>query len=148
VAGYVVDTRPDPKVCPVVKVRPNLGSHLLGFCSRLVSPKGLFIGSQDASRNLTDLKASNVTHILNVATGIPNAFPEVRISGPTPTRLQITSSSLSNLPITTLRCWMCPKRTSALNSPTPFSSWTKPSNPALACLFIGILFISAFISSY
>jgi hypothetical protein len=37
----------------------------------------LFLGSQDAAANLDELHAKNVTHILNVATGIPNAYPGV-----------------------------------------------------------------------
>ena len=37
----------------------------------------LFLGSQDAAVNLEDLKKENVEYILNVATGIPNRFPEL-----------------------------------------------------------------------
>lgn len=43
--------------------------------------EGLFIGSQDAAHNLEGLKKAGVTHILNVATGIGNAFPEVERRG-------------------------------------------------------------------
>ncbi|ELR15092.1 dual specificity phosphatase, catalytic domain containing protein [Acanthamoeba castellanii str. Neff] len=35
----------------------------------------LFIGAQEAATNRDGLAAHNVRHILNVATGIPNAFP-------------------------------------------------------------------------
>lgn len=37
---------------------------------------GLFIGSQDAARNLEGLRLNSITHILNVATGIANAYEE------------------------------------------------------------------------
>ncbi|CAF1290280.1 unnamed protein product [Adineta steineri] len=36
---------------------------------------GLYIGSQDAASNLPCLNECKITHILNVATGIQNAFP-------------------------------------------------------------------------
>ena len=37
---------------------------------------GLYIGSQDSAVNLSALNEYKITHILNVATGIENAFPE------------------------------------------------------------------------
>ncbi len=37
---------------------------------------GVYIGSQDAAFNLPGLNECKITHILNVATGIRNAFPE------------------------------------------------------------------------
>jgi len=37
----------------------------------------LYLGSQDAATNLEALEKSGITHILNVATGIENAYPEV-----------------------------------------------------------------------
>jgi atypical dual specificity phosphatase len=37
---------------------------------------GVYIGSQDAAFNLPALNEFKITHILNVATGIKNAFPE------------------------------------------------------------------------
>lgn len=38
---------------------------------------GLFIGSQDAASNMKGLEENGVTHILNVATGIPKFFEGV-----------------------------------------------------------------------
>lgn len=37
---------------------------------------GLYIGSQDSAMNMSALNQCKITHILNVATGIENAFPE------------------------------------------------------------------------
>jgi hypothetical protein len=37
----------------------------------------LFISSQDVAQSLEMLQAMGITHILNVATGVANAFPEV-----------------------------------------------------------------------
>ena len=37
---------------------------------------GVYIGSQDAALNVSALNHCKITHILNVATGISNAFPE------------------------------------------------------------------------
>lgn len=37
---------------------------------------GLYIGSQDSAVNLSGLNQCKITHILNVATGIVNAFPQ------------------------------------------------------------------------
>ena len=37
----------------------------------------LFISSQDGAQNMQELRRNNITHILNVGTGIENAFPEV-----------------------------------------------------------------------
>lgn len=48
---------PDPEVCKII-------DHL-------------FLGSQDAAVNRKDLDANNIKFILNVSTGIPNAYPEV-----------------------------------------------------------------------
>lgn len=38
---------------------------------------GVYIGSQDAAVNLSGLTACQITHVLNVATGIRNAFPKL-----------------------------------------------------------------------
>ncbi|PFX28841.1 dual specificity protein phosphatase 19-like [Stylophora pistillata] len=61
----------------------DTGEHGLGFCKDL-SPDdkvynvldNLFISSQEGARNLEELKQNNITHILNVGTGIENAFPK------------------------------------------------------------------------
>ena len=37
----------------------------------------LFVGSEDAARNLEGLQAAKITHILNVATAVPNRYPDV-----------------------------------------------------------------------
>eukprot|EP01122_Echinamoeba_exundans_P005154 TRINITY_DN15326_c0_g1_i1.p1 TRINITY_DN15326_c0_g1~~TRINITY_DN15326_c0_g1_i1.p1 ORF type:complete len:230 (+),score=33.87 TRINITY_DN15326_c0_g1_i1:23-712(+) len=56
--GFVADTKPDDKVCRVMP--------------------GLFIGSQDASRNLPALVEAGVTHIVNAAAGaVDNAYPSL-----------------------------------------------------------------------
>ncbi|RMX51358.1 hypothetical protein pdam_00011383 [Pocillopora damicornis] len=64
-------------------VTVDTGEHSLGFCEDL-SPDdklykvldNLFISSQDGARNLEELQQNNITHILNVGTGIENAFPK------------------------------------------------------------------------
>jgi hypothetical protein len=56
--GFVADAKPDDKVCQVMP--------------------GLFIGSQDASRNLQSLVQLGVTHIVNAASGaVENAYPSL-----------------------------------------------------------------------
>jgi len=52
-AGFVVDTKPDKEVHRVIE--------------------NLFVGSQDAAMNEEALKSKNITHVLNVATGISYA---------------------------------------------------------------------------
>ena len=56
----------------------------LGFCEDNKPDTGiyrvvekLFISSQDGAQNLHELQSKNITHILNVATGVENAFPKV-----------------------------------------------------------------------
>lgn len=43
-----------------------------------VAAKGLLVGSQDLAYDFKLLTELRVTHILNVAYGVPNAFPNVR----------------------------------------------------------------------
>jgi hypothetical protein len=38
----------------------------------------LYLGAQDAAVNIEELTSLKITHILNVATGITNSFPEVQ----------------------------------------------------------------------
>ena len=62
----------------------DTGERCLGFCED-VDPddkvykvqENLFISSQDGAQNIEELRRNNITHILNVGTGIMNAFPEV-----------------------------------------------------------------------
>jgi atypical dual specificity phosphatase len=54
--GFCVDTSPDDKIHHVVD--------------------NLYISSQDGAHNLHGLRDHKITHILNVATGVVNAFPE------------------------------------------------------------------------
>lgn len=62
----------------------DTGERCLGFCED-VDPddkvykvqENLFISSQDGAQNMEELRRNNITHILNVGTGIKNAFPEV-----------------------------------------------------------------------
>lgn len=56
----------------------------LGFCIDLTSDLtvgtamgGVFVGSQDVAHDLLTLNKLGVTHILNVAYGIANVFPDV-----------------------------------------------------------------------
>lgn len=56
----------------------------LGFCPDLqpdfnvgVAMPGLLIASADVAYDLVSLQKYNVTHILNVAAGLPNAFGNV-----------------------------------------------------------------------
>jgi len=51
-----IEAAPDPKVCKIQDF--------------------LFLGSQDAAANIAELESFKITHILNVATGIENAFPK------------------------------------------------------------------------
>ncbi|KAL9974350.1 hypothetical protein ACROYT_G011374 [Oculina patagonica] len=61
----------------------DTGERCLGFCEDTdpddkvykVQEK-LFISSQDGAQNMQELRTNNVTHILNVGSGIENAFPE------------------------------------------------------------------------
>ena len=55
--GFCEDFKPDDKVYKV--------------------QEKLFISSQDGAQNLEELRSHNITHILNVGTGIENAFPQV-----------------------------------------------------------------------
>lgn len=55
--GYCVDTNPDKKIYQVTE--------------------SVFISSQDGAQNFEELKEKKISHILNVASGIKNAFPEV-----------------------------------------------------------------------
>ena len=52
--GFCVDTNPDDKIHHIVDT--------------------LYISSQDGAHNFQELKDHNITHILNVATGVVNAF--------------------------------------------------------------------------
>ncbi|XP_028391868.1 dual specificity protein phosphatase 19-like [Dendronephthya gigantea] len=54
--GFCIDTSPDEKIHCVVE--------------------NLYISSQDGAHNIQELKDHNITHILNVAIGIVNAFQE------------------------------------------------------------------------
>ena len=65
----------------VIQPRAEYG---LGFCPDLqpdrevgVVTEGLLVSSVDVAHDLTLLKKLKVTHILNVAVGVPNAFPNV-----------------------------------------------------------------------
>lgn len=56
----------------------------LGFCPDLepdynvgVAMPGLLIASADVACDLSALKKNQITHILNVAAGLPNAFDDV-----------------------------------------------------------------------
>ena len=59
----------------------------LGFCPILspdmlvgVAMDCLLVGSQDIAHDFSVLKELGVTHILNVAYGVPNTFPNVSIN--------------------------------------------------------------------
>ena len=59
----------------------------LGFCPDLQPDlsvgralEWLLVGSQDVAHELQTLHQLGVTHILNVAWGVPNIFPNVRFS--------------------------------------------------------------------
>lgn len=56
--GFCEDYKPDDKVYKI--------------------QEGFFISSQDGAQNLEELKGQKITHILNVGSGIENAFPQVR----------------------------------------------------------------------
>ena len=62
-------------------------SRGLGFCPDLQpdlsvgrAQERLLVGSQDVVHHLETLRGLGVTHILNVAWGIPNTFPGVSVS--------------------------------------------------------------------
>jgi hypothetical protein len=59
----------------------------LGFCPDLtpdlivgVATDGVLVGSQDIAHDLMELRTHKVTHVLNVAYGVPNSFPDVSIA--------------------------------------------------------------------
>lgn len=54
--GFVGDLKPDLQICEV-------------------SP-GIFVSSQDVAADKELMKSQNITHVLNVATGVPNFFPD------------------------------------------------------------------------
>ena len=63
------------------------GQAGLGFCPDFspdktvgVAMERLLVGSQDVAHDCSKLKELGVTHILNVAYGIPNAFTDVSIT--------------------------------------------------------------------
>ena len=66
---------------------------------------GLFLGSQDAAVNIEGLKQKNVTHILNVATGIPDAFPSLYTYCNVPLLDSDDSSSVVALESALQRCF-------------------------------------------
>ena len=66
-----------------VVIQPQ-AEYGLGFCPDLqpdrevgLAMEGLLIGSVDVAHDFFLLKQLNVTHILNIAAGVPNAFPNV-----------------------------------------------------------------------
>ena len=68
-----------------VVIQPQ-AEYGLGFCPDLqpdrevgVAMEGLLVGSVDVAHDFFLLKQLNVTHILNIAAGVPNAFPNVRV---------------------------------------------------------------------
>lgn len=68
------------------RVTVDIGLTSLGFCEDTnpdtkiykVLDK-LYISSQDGACNKNELTTLQITHILNVATGVANAFPEVQL---------------------------------------------------------------------
>jgi atypical dual specificity phosphatase len=58
--GFCVDTSPDDKIHHVID--------------------NLYISSQDGAHHLQELREHKITHILNVATGVLNAFPEASLN--------------------------------------------------------------------
>ena len=87
--GSLQKTSPDMKVVKVAISNLYTFFKYLSFCQEFVpieaahDPKVcqitdfLFLGSQDAAANLDGLKANNIRNILNVATGITNAYPKL-----------------------------------------------------------------------
>ena len=62
----------------------DTGERCLGFCEDYKPDEkaykvqeNLYISSQGGAKNLEELKKHNVTHILNVGSGIENAYPQV-----------------------------------------------------------------------
>lgn len=60
------------------------GRRGLGFCPDFTPDKTvgvamdrLLVGSQDVAHDRTRLKELGITHVLNVAYGVPNAFTDV-----------------------------------------------------------------------
>ena len=82
-------------------VRPvqQLDSAGLGFCPDLQpdlsvgrAQDTLLVGAQDVAHDLSTLRRLGVTHIVNVAWGVPNTFPEVRYT-------TLSTDACSALPI-------------------------------------------------
>ena len=66
-------------------VAADSGERCLGFCEdykpddKIYKVQGkLYISSQTGAENFEELKKHNITHILNVGSGIRNAYPQVR----------------------------------------------------------------------
>ncbi|CAH3139571.1 unnamed protein product [Porites lobata] len=64
-------------------VAVDTGERCVGFCEDYKPDdkvykiqEGFFISSQDGAQNLEELKRQKITHILNVGSGIKNAFPQ------------------------------------------------------------------------
>ena len=57
----------------------------------------LLVGSQDVAHDMHTLRQLGVTHILNVAYGMPNAFPNVRLYETILIRCRWTSHVYSSL---------------------------------------------------
>jgi len=55
--GVIIEAAPDPILARVL-------------------PEGVYLGSQDAAANLEGMVAANITHVLNVATGIKPLYPD------------------------------------------------------------------------
>ncbi|KFO27939.1 dual specificity protein phosphatase 19 [Fukomys damarensis] len=78
----IVETWKDARIQVVQEVEPSSG----GGCFYVQDPSSdlqvgvvkpwLLLGSQDAAHDLDVLKKHKVTHILNVAYGVENAFPD------------------------------------------------------------------------
>eukprot|EP01130_Rhizamoeba_saxonica_P015064 TRINITY_DN6689_c0_g1_i1.p1 TRINITY_DN6689_c0_g1~~TRINITY_DN6689_c0_g1_i1.p1 ORF type:complete len:291 (+),score=69.35 TRINITY_DN6689_c0_g1_i1:60-932(+) len=73
-------TVPDDLVqyVPVNTARPRVDIVEAAFSPTIydiIPDYNLYLGSQDAAANFDGLKEKSITHILNVATGIPNKFP-------------------------------------------------------------------------
>ena len=78
--------------CPDYKADLNVGEAM----------EGVLIGSQDVAHDRGKLKELGVTHILNVAYGVANAFPDVSLSESTTTPVGISQRIhffLTSMPI-------------------------------------------------
>ena len=76
---FKVQVEPLEKSFDSLRLRPSDSSLLVLDSMNQVTPS-LFIGDDDAAADYEALKDKKITHIINLATGVDNYFPNVGLS--------------------------------------------------------------------